>query len=325
MAVDGRDILKPMDVRRSGAALETACAAYTLAVIAAVGSPGCGDNTGSGTDTGDDTDVGTSMAGTTGAGSGAGSGGATSTGTGMGAGTGTGTATSTSGGSTGGVGGCTGGKVVHFVYFVEADQLFTESQSQDIHDQALAFQQYWYEQLGVTFFLNEPVVDVVMADHDSAWYIETPDGIHGDDRWYRLGNIKTEVYNKLGIQDFDPQHRVVNYPIVRSDGRVGANFGGAWMDGDDMTCMSGATGTYPYDDNNPAHCLGHAAHEFGHILGLDHEGPDTDCMQFGFYNGTGGSGMCDFSPDNVAKILADPDNAGWFGAVPGDTCDAGGG
>lgn len=216
--------------------------------------------------------------------------------------------------------GCTGEKVVHFVYFVENDQPFAESQRQDIENQAFAFQQYWYEQLGTTFHLSEPVVDVIMADHDSNWYITTPDGIHSDDRWYRLGNIKTEVYSKLGIVDFDPDHRVVNYPIVRSDGRVGGNFGGAWMDGDDMTCMSGATGSYPYGDANDAHCLGHAAHEFGHVLSLAHQGPDTDCMQFGFYNSTGGSGMCDFSPDNVSQILAASINNGWFGAMPGDTC-----
>jgi hypothetical protein len=66
--------------------------------------------------------------------------------------------------------------------------------------------------------------------------------------------------------------------------------------------------------------MGHVAHEFGHVLGLAHQGPQTDCMQYGFYNNSGGSGMCDFSADNVAQILAEPDNEGWFEAMPGETC-----
>jgi hypothetical protein len=58
-----------------------------------------------------------------------------------------------------------GGKVVHFVYFVEADQPLSLSQRDDVERQAFAFQNYWYEQLGVTFYLSHPVVDVIEADH----------------------------------------------------------------------------------------------------------------------------------------------------------------
>ena len=218
---------------------------------------------------------------------------------------------------------CTG-KVVHFVYFVEADATYEERRQMDIEQQAYAFQRYWHEQLGVTFFLNDPVVDVIEAEHDADWYLNTPDGVHGDQRWYRLGNVKNEVYRKLDIRDFDPDHRVVNYPTSRHDGRVGGNFGGAWMDGDDLTCMAGEHGgvNFPYDDGGDAHCLGHVVHEFGHVLGLGHEGPRDDCMQYGFYNSSGGSGMCSFSDANVAKILADRGNDGWFEATPGQRCRA---
>ncbi len=223
-------------------------------------------------------------------------------------------------GSAGQPNACKAGKVVHFVYFVEADQRYDASQRDDIEKQAYAFQQYWYEQLGKTFYLSDPVVDVIDAEHDSVWYVETPDGIHQDSRWYRLGNIKTEVYAKLGIRDFDPNHRVVNYPIARFDGRVGGNFGGAWMDGDDLTCIADDGPTYPYDDGTGAHCLGHPVHEFGHLLGLEHEGPDQDCMMYGFYLYVDDGKMCEFSDANVQKILGDRDNEGWLEAMPGQKC-----
>ena len=91
------------------------------------------------------------------------------------------------------------------------------------------------------------------------------------------------------------------------------------MDGDDLTCIANNGFNYPYDDNNSAHCTGHVAHEFGHVLGLDHEGPNDDCMQFGFYTNDAND-LCSFSDANVAKILAASANTGWFKAKPGETC-----
>lgn len=68
--------------------------------------------------------------------------------------------------------------------------------------------------------------------------------------------------------------------------------------------------------------MGHVAHEFGHILGLDHQGPQSDCMQFGFYTNDADE-LCSFSPDNVSQILQSSNNQGWFDAVPGETCHGG--
>lgn len=214
--------------------------------------------------------------------------------------------------------------VVHFVYFVEADQTFDGATLGHLEAFAYHFQNYWYGQLGGTFYLNDPVVDLIMGERDAQWYVETPDEIHDDERWYRLGNIMTEVYGILDIDWFDPTHRVLNYPVARYDGRVGANFGGGWMDGDDLACMTGVNGgvTWPYEGGVDAHCVGHPAHEFGHVLGLEHQGPPTDCMQYGFYNNSGGAGMCSFSIDNVAQILDTSDNGGWLDAMPGDRCAA---
>ena len=66
-------------------------------------------------------------------------------------------------------------KAVHFVYFVEADAVYDEAQRDAIETTAYAFQAYWYDTLGVTFYLADPIVEVIHAAHESQWYVDTPD------------------------------------------------------------------------------------------------------------------------------------------------------
>lgn len=209
--------------------------------------------------------------------------------------------------------------VVRFVYFIEQGESFDQARYDAIIEQAFNMQQYWYEQFDGTFYLYNNIVDVIYADHEPNWYLTQNDGIHGDQRWYRLGNIKNEVFRKLDINNFDSQVRVVNYPTTRSDGKVGANFGGAWMDGDDLGCLVGENNgfNYPYPDGIAAHCAGHVAHEFGHVFGLEHSGPDNDCMQWGFYDYLNSGQMCDFFEDNRNIVKNRSQNQPFLIAEPG--------
>lgn len=209
--------------------------------------------------------------------------------------------------------------VVRFVYFIEQGQPFEQATFEALRQHAFAMQLYWYEQFGGTFYLYDQVVDVIYAEHAPDWYLNTPDNIHNDPRWYRLGNVKSEVYQKLAIENFDSQTRVISYPTTRHDGRVGANFGGAWMDGDDLSCLLGANSGYnfPYDEQGPAHCMGHVAHEFGHVFGLDHTGLDTDCMRYGFYINSNNGELCDFGEDNRNIVQNNSNNAAFLRAEPG--------
>lgn len=219
--------------------------------------------------------------------------------------------------------------VVHFVYFVEADEVYDPLAVELIEQQAAALQQFWYDQFAGTFYLPADGVAVVYGNQVASWYDTTPNG--GDPRWYRLMNIRAEVRTKLGIEAGD-QVRLVTYPSARIDGRVGANrYGGAWMDGDDITCISGDILTVPYTGEYPADCLTTVAHELGHVYGLGHQGVDEDCMQFGFYlymrdefvqheahaDGAGAHGHCGFAPENRDLIMTDPLNQAWLQAVPG--------
>lgn len=77
------------------------------------------------------------------------------------------------------------------------------------------------------------------------------------------------------------------------------------MDGDDLTCIIGTGPSYPYDrtPSGEASCLGHVAHELGHVFGLQHTGDRTDCMQQGLYRATVPSPQeCAFGPGNRATV-----------------------
>ncbi|MGF1595924.1 MAG: hypothetical protein ACFCVK_03185 [Acidimicrobiales bacterium] len=210
-----------------------------------------------------------------------------------------------------------GTNVVRFVYFVEADEEVDPVAVELIEQQSVRLQQFWFDQFGGTFRLPAEGVEIIYGEHEAAWYDTT---VNGDDpRWYRLMNLRTEVRAILGMNADDTTTRLVVYPSARIDGRVGANrYGEAWMDGDDITCISGAVATTPYTVDFPADCLGTVAHELGHVYGLDHRGDDDDCMQFGFYQYKAGSETCSFSEENRRLVTHDPLNAGWLDAVPGD-------
>lgn len=114
---------------------------------------------------------------------------------------------------------------VQAVLFVESDQRQTAEMVPGIERHMVRLQDMYRQSFGRTFTLANPAVRVLKARHNSDWYINTPDGVHTDPRWYRLGNMKNEVNEKLKRIDDDLRIRVVNYPIRVSNGKVGGNFG----------------------------------------------------------------------------------------------------
>lgn len=115
---------------------------------------------------------------------------------------------------------------VQAVLFVESDKTQTPAMVAGVERHMIRLQGLFRENFGRTFTLANPVVRVLKARQNSNWYINTPDGVHGNtQRWWRLGNIKNEVNERLKRKDFDDRVRIVNYPVGVSDGKVGGNFG----------------------------------------------------------------------------------------------------
>lgn len=205
--------------------------------------------------------------------------------------------------------------VLRLVYFVEADATPDDRAIELIGAQGAALQLFWYEQFGGTFALPAEGVDIVYGDHPAQWYDQTTNG--DEPRWNRLLNIQDEVRAKLAVGTDDV--RMVVYPATRLDGRVGAiRYVGAWLDGDDVTCIDGSVATVPYAEDYPANCLMTAAHELGHVYGLGHQGADAYCMQFGFYRYVNDSRNCEFSPLSREQVANDGRNEGWLDAEPGE-------
>ncbi|MGO4425332.1 hypothetical protein AB4Z54_43270, partial [Streptomyces sp. MCAF7] len=58
-------------------------------------------------------------------------------------------------------------------------------------------QRYYRQELGKTFTLNNPAVEVVNGDHNRAWYENTRNG--DDPYWWVVFNMQQELMRKLAL------------------------------------------------------------------------------------------------------------------------------
>lgn len=59
-------------------------------------------------------------------------------------------------------------------------------------------QRFYRQELGVTFKLNNPAVEVVQGNHGRAWYENTPNG--GEEYWWVVFNMQQELMARFGLQ-----------------------------------------------------------------------------------------------------------------------------
>jgi hypothetical protein len=156
-------------------------------------------------------------------------------------------------------------------------------------------QRYYRQELGKTFTLNDPVVEVVNGDHPRSWYENTPNG--SECYWWVVFNMQQELMRKLSLRA--PDSRWVNVGEISAEASCsGGGGGGGWviLSGHDADGAAGINGPM-----NRWH--GGMVHELGHAFGLpDSTSTDGTPMSASFYNYPN----THFSQAQKDRILAGP-------------------
>jgi hypothetical protein len=156
-------------------------------------------------------------------------------------------------------------------------------------------QRYYRQELGKTFTLNNPVVEVVVGDHARSWYENTPNC--GEKYWWTVCNMQAELRRKLGLGA--PDNRWLNVGEISAEGE-GAGGGG----GNGWVILSGHDADGAAGINGPMNrWYGGMVHELGHAFGLpDSASTDGTPMSASFYNYPN----THFSAAQKAQILNGP-------------------
>lgn len=169
-------------------------------------------------------------------------------------------------------------KTVRVYWLKPSDVAFDQRYPDGIANVMREAQRYYKQELGKTFTLNDPVVEVVNGDQPRSWYENTPNG--GDKYWWAVTNMQNELARKLGLNN--PDSRWLNVGEISAEGD-GAGGGGSpgWvvLSGHDA---DGAAGTSGESMNR---WYGGMVHELGHAFGLpDAASTDGTPMSASFYN-----------------------------------------
>jgi hypothetical protein len=138
-------------------------------------------------------------------------------------------------------------------------------------------QRYYRQELGKTFTLNNPVVEVVNGDHPRSWYENTPNG--NECYWWVVFNMQQELLRKLALRA--PDSRWINVGEISAEAPCsGGGGGGGWviLSGHDADGAAGLNGSMN-------RWYGGMVHELGHAFGLpDSTSTDGTPMSASFYS-----------------------------------------
>jgi hypothetical protein len=163
-------------------------------------------------------------------------------------------------------------------------------------------QRFYFQELGKTFHLNNPIVEVCNGDHPKVWY-ETDKSITSDPYWISVFNGAAELKRKYGLQDYDPRWVIVEEISAEGTG-AGGGGGGHWvlLSEHDVLGAAGVNGAMNRWYGGMVHELGHA------FLLPDSTYTDGTPMSASFYSYPN----CHFTQAQKDSMLNASLNAGFF-------------
>ncbi|HEU5334020.1 MAG TPA: cellulose-binding domain-containing protein [Actinocrinis sp.] len=159
-------------------------------------------------------------------------------------------------------------------------------------------QRFYKQQLGKTFTLNNPVVEVVNGLHDANWYITNNCGPTADHYWCVVFNMQAELQQRFGLNAPDSRWLIVGEISAEEINVSGGGGGGGWviLSGHDADGAAGKNGALN-------RWYGGMVHELGHAFGLpDATSTDGTCMSASLYDYPN----CTFNQTQKNGILTGP-------------------
>ena len=155
-------------------------------------------------------------------------------------------------------------KSVRIIYLVSSDRMVNNEYSVGINRAALSVQNFYKKQLnGLTFKLNNPIVEVLKSDKKAGYFYSNPCD-NNPENWGYF-NAYNEVSRLLGAKFNDENYTWVIYSDGPGDKGRGSS-GVCVMPEDDLKGLIGKHPTQP----DPNRWIGGLAHELGHAFGLNH-------------------------------------------------------
>lgn len=179
-------------------------------------------------------------------------------------------------------------KTVRIIYLVPSDS-HPRKEYKNAITKAIQHLQWWYkEQMGgISFILNDPILEVLQTKHEAKWYAENP---AGDYYLWFWNNVLADSFTLTDAKFNDPNFVWVFY--IDAENKI-EQYGGAGTNSIAVLPQHDLSGLIGESDEPISRWIGGLGHELGHAFGLPHppmceENPCCpECqslMYFGFYN-----------------------------------------